>query len=550
MPDAKPKQRIRDGKAWQTVEGLPEILSVKEERRSTIRKREGEWYKQERGKYGVYDDNVRAWTHATHVSHAKEEFLVYPTQIREKDRTSEERVYSNAIAVDSITTGERYTLYETWFDRTGRGEVSEKDANPDKHIRKWTLRGGPKDMYAGARKRTNFLLNPDDGIIEARSRTSGETRTDFVLGGNLTSDERRFFIGGFTTTIGYWEKQYQMLKDSVQLLTYRIRGHDVTRAGRQMEDPTEYLGNITKKPEAYLKHCANDIGVAIDESNRILRILPVLSKASQESDDIPGEFKFADTRRTNKAKTVEQVDLIGHSMGGMIARKSIVDNPDHVKSLTLVCSPPDRVLLRDVKALSIVSGLPASVPIPTGVKVGAYVGARIVWDMLPKSVGRSIGTSLATAGLWTLKKLATSAAIRNSLNVGYRAQAAIRGTKAMDWEQFDTYIGKFRQTPAYTLQHALKAMASFNPKSFREFAKSLECTTPIMIVAGGRDSIVDPADCENEAKDIGALFVSFTNCDHGLPMEEPELFHDVTEEFIRTGNVTPQDGIEVRDYRK
>jgi len=504
---------------------MADVLSSS--KRLSGKKRKGEdWFSKTDDTLMVFDDRQSEWTEARLVTHLDKDFLVYETEVTNQEyKRNKIRHYPVAYGIDCIDDGSRAILYEAFYDKAGNKEVGPRTAKRNGHIRKWVLADQRKDTFG--RKTTNFVLDKGKKIIEARSRSSYDARVDFVVGSRLSSLERLFLVGGFTTTVGYWVHMYDHLANDVQTLSLRIRGHNVSREGRRMDNPREFIGTFYPNPDLYLASCADDVFVAHTETNAILHHLAILSKAQ-----INDEFSLGDARSMNHSKTPDKFDLIGHSMGGMIGREAYVQNPDYVNSLILLCSPPVKIGFGQYLRWNFLRQFDGNKALERIVDAYSH--------LIDNQITRTIGLGLSGV-------MCSSPRFRKLAYTMYTAESMASGVNTMASEDFDNWVGKIAQTPSNTLDYVISAMEQYDHSGFREKAKKGEI--PIIVIAGEKDQIVCPEKCREEAESINALYVEIKNGGHAPNLETPEEFHTIVDEFRKEGEVRDRKWLKIIDYR-
>lgn len=176
----------------------------------------------------------------------------------------------------------------------------------------------------------------------------------------------------------------------------------------------------------------------------------------------------------------ESVVLVGHSMGGFVAQDAYARYPDRVRALALCFTSP-----------AFAGG---------GEFAAQFVAARLG----PLDAGKSMAET--AAGL----------------------MPTMRGRKS---------------DPA-GLAQAERIMAAIAPETYRKAVSMLttfdrradlpNIAVPTLLVAGGDDRTAPPAVMEKMAQRIpGAEYVCLEGCGHLGPMDQPEAFNAVLEDFLR-----------------
>jgi len=178
---------------------------------------------------------------------------------------------------------------------------------------------------------------------------------------------------------------------------------------------------------------------------------------------------------------LETVDLVGHSMGGMVAQEAYARNPANIAGLVLGFTSP---------------------AFPKG---GSDFARKFIEDRIgPLDAGQSMA------------------------DVAARLMPAMRG---------------HRSDPA-GLAHAQKIMSEIPPDTYRRAVRLLttfdrradlaRIAVPTLLVAGSDDRTAPASVLERMGKEIpGADFVTLEGCGHLGPMDQPDEFNEALAGFLK-----------------
>lgn len=232
------------------------------------------------------------------------------------------------------------------------------------------------------------------------------------------------FVHGFTTTADFWKEQVAPLSKYRQVVRINLPGHGVSP--RPVDRPYTIDAFVT------------------------------------------------DVERVLDALEIETCILVGLSMGGTIAQRFTLKNPDRVSALVLVGATPHG-LGPDVKVENVL----------------AAIG--------------SVGVAKA------------------SQNVIERSFAACASATLVEWAKNEVI-----QTPDHVARAAIR---SLNDSDSR--AELAEIRAPTLVVVGAEDAITPPAQSRALADGIpGSMLSVIPDAAHFPMIEQPEAFNAVLGEFL------------------
>ena len=193
-------------------------------------------------------------------------------------------------------------------------------------------------------------------------------------------------------------------------------------------------------------------------------------------------YDFEQVVKALMARLDEPAVLVGHSMGGMVAQEACARFPERVQALVLGFTSP-------------------AFPAPGGDFAREFVAARTG----PLDEGKSMA-EIAAALMPTMRGSKSDPA---GVALAQRIMSGI---------------------PPETYRRAVRLLTTFDRRD--NLAK---IRVPTLLVAGADDRVAPPVVHEKMAKRIpGARYVLLDGCGHLGPMDQPEAFNQVLEDFLKT----------------